>query len=731
MKIQYRVIDDRVGHVYPNHLKTPGFNGMSSTEYKSKSFPNSGAIAQSFKSDAAQAHYVKASASSSDLGMIPLPSYATTGSAGLDLHACIDKAVTISPGETAQLINTGIAIHIADTGFAGMILPRSGLGHKHGIILGNSVGLIDSDYQGELMVSVWNRSHTAYTIKVGERIAQLVIVPVMQAEFEQVNCFDASTRGEGGFGSTGTGVLYPNHLKIPDFNGMSSAEYKSKSSRNSGAIAPSFKSDSAQTHYVKPSASSSGLGTSMIDSSIFRAYDIRGIVDESLTVEAVQQIGFALGQVAQEKGETSVIVARDGRLSGPSLIKGLQQGLLDSGVNVIDIGMVPTPVLYYATHVLNSQSGVMLTGSHNPSNYNGLKMVIAGETLFGDAIADLYQRIIQRVSAASSLQGQLTTYDVLDDYIARIVQDVVLKRSLKIVADCGNGVAGVIAKKLFTALGCQVTMLFDQVDGNFPNHHPDPSKPDNLRDLIEKVRAEKADIGFAFDGDGDRLGVVTNMGEMIYPDRQLMLFAQSVIKEVTVVDSSEKPPILFDVKCSRHLFDVIERSGGRAVMCKTGHSFVKAAMKAENAPLAGEMSGHIFFKSRWYGFDDGLYTGCRLLEILARQDKSSHALFDAIPNDVSTPEINITIPDDEKFSLMEAILARVDFEKDFPTSKRCTIDGLRVDFESGWGLIRVSNTTPCFVLRFEANSVEDLQYIQQQFKLRLLKVDRRLQWSVI
>jgi phosphomannomutase/phosphoglucomutase len=386
-----------------------------------------------------------------------------------------------------------------------------------------------------------------------------------------------------------------------------------------------------------------------------------------------------------------------------------------SGRDVLDIGMVPTPVLYFATHFLGSKSGVMITGSHNPPNYNGLKIVVNGAALSGDAISALKQRI-QRQDYQEG-QGSLQEQDLLPDYIERVVGDVQLIRPLKLVVDCGNGVASVVAPALFQALGCEVTPLYCKVDGDFPNHHPDPGKPENLADLILAVRERKADLGVAFDGDGDRLGVVDGTGKIIWPDRLLMLLARDVLSRQPGAD------VIYDVKSSRHLADEILSYGGRPIMWKTGHSLIKAKMRETGALLAGEMSGHIFIKERWYGFDDGLYSCARLLELLSGEPVSVTQVFDTLPESVSTPELNLTFEQEgENFALME----RLSEQADFPDAKVMTIDGLRVEFEDGWGLVRPSNTTPSVVFRFEADSEAALSRIQQQFGQWLLRVDPAL-----
>ncbi len=448
---------------------------------------------------------------------------------------------------------------------------------------------------------------------------------------------------------------------------------------------------------------------------IFRAYDIRGVVDEGLTADSVYTIGLAIGSEAAAMGQHTIVVARDGRLSGPTLMQALQQGLLDSGRDVIDVGAVPTPVLYFATHQLKTLSGVMLTGSHNPANYNGLKIVLGGETLAEDHIQALYRRIQQQDFTNGS--GQLSQQAIVDEYIARIVGDVKLKKKLHCVIDCGNGIPAAVAPQLFAELGCKVTPLFCEVDGTFPNHHPDPTVLENLQDLIAEVKAQDADIGIAFDGDGDRLGIVDPQGKVIYADRQLMLLAQDVLSR------NAGAPIIYDVKCSRHLKTVIDEAGGKSIMSPTGHSLVKNKMQQEQALLAGEMSGHIFFKERWYGFDDGLYAAARLLEIISREDRDLGQIFSDLPDSVNTPELKIHIDEAKKFAFVDQFKAQAQFDQ----AELITLDGVRVEFADAWGLLRASNTTPCLVLRFEADTTAALNRIQDQFRQQLLAVDPTLQ----
>jgi phosphomannomutase/phosphoglucomutase len=437
---------------------------------------------------------------------------------------------------------------------------------------------------------------------------------------------------------------------------------------------------------------------------IFRAYDIRGIAGESLTAEGVRAIGRALGTLGRERGAPAFAVGRDGRLSGPQLVESLMEGLAAAGADVVELGVVPTPVTYFAAHHLGTRSAVMLTGSHNPGAYNGLKMVIDGTTLSGEDIQALRRRVEAEDFTAG--KGARSRQDVLDAYVARITGDVKLARPMKVAIDCGNGVAGVIAPRLFRQLGCEVTELFSEVDGNFPNHHPDPSKLENLKALIDTVKSGSAELGLAFDGDGDRLGVVTKSGAIIFPDRQMLLYAKDVLSR------NPGAEIIYDVKCTRLLAPWIERHGGRPVVWKTGHSLIKAKLKESGAPLAGEMSGHIFFKERWYGFDDALYCGARLLEILSKEQNPS-AVLEALPDAPSTPELNWKLAEGEPHALVEKL------QKNglFPNAQRVlTIDGVRAEYADGFGLARASNTTPVMVLRFEGDTQEALKRIQQEFR---------------
>lgn len=443
---------------------------------------------------------------------------------------------------------------------------------------------------------------------------------------------------------------------------------------------------------------------------IFKAYDIRGIVPQTLDSQVAEALGKAFGSRARAAGERSVAVGRDGRLSGPELAEALIRGLTATGLEVIDIGMVTTPMLYFAANTA-CNSGIQITGSHNPKDYNGFKMVLAGEAIYGEAIQALRQ-IMADESWTLAEGGQVRKLDVWPAYRDRIVGDITLARPIEIVVDCGNGVAGATAPALFRALGCKVTELYSEVDGTFPNHHPDPSKPENLADLIQALSDTGAELGLAFDGDGDRLGIVTRDGQNIFPDRQLILFAQDVLSRVP------GGHIVYDVKCSQQLGPAIEAAGGVPCIYKTGHSLIKAYMKTIDSPLGGEMSGHIFFKERWYGFDDGTYAGARLLEILSRSP-DANAVLHALPTSHSTPELNVSCAEGEPFTVVEQLVAQADFPA---PAKISTIDGLRVDWPDGFGLIRASNTTPVLVMRFEGQTPAALERIQNAMVDLLISV---------
>ncbi len=446
------------------------------------------------------------------------------------------------------------------------------------------------------------------------------------------------------------------------------------------------------------------LATQNLPREIFKAYDIRGIVGKTLTPEIVEAIGQAIGSEAVARKQTAICIGRDGRLSGPALSQALARGIQKAGIDVIDLGMVATPMTYFAAYELKTNSAVMVTGSHNPPDYNGLKMVLGGETLSGDTIQQLRLRLEQNNLTTGN--GSYKAHDIAAAYLSRIAGDVKLARPIKIIVDCGNGVPGAFAPELYRRLGCTVEEMYCEVDGTFPNHHPDPSVPHNLEDLIARLKTSDAELGFAFDGDGDRLGVVTKDGAIIFPDRQLMLFADDVLSR------NPGAEIIFDVKSTRNLFDWISQRGGRPTLWKTGHSFIKAKMKESGALLAGEMSGHIFFKERWYGFDDGLYAGARMLEYLSKQ-VDPNATLKNLPDTVNTPELQIKMAEGEHYALMEKLQKTAKF----PDAKEViTLDGLRVEYADGFGLARPSNTTPVIVLRFEADNEAAIQRIQDDFR---------------
>ena len=446
--------------------------------------------------------------------------------------------------------------------------------------------------------------------------------------------------------------------------------------------------------------------------SIFKAYDIRGIVGETIDEHTFRTIGQAIGSEALDQDQPSLVVGRDGRLSSESLSAALIEGIIASGCEVVDIGQVPTPVLYFACEHLHTASGVMVTGSHNPANYNGLKIVIADKPIFGAKLQQLYQRILQ--GNMHSGQGSLNNADLIDDYIAQVMSGIHLSRPLKVVVDCGNGVGGLVAPKLLSAMGCEVIELYCEVDGHFPNHHPNPSDPGNLQDLILAVQRSGAELGLALDGDGDRLGVVDTEGNIIWSDRLLMMFAQDVLSRLPGA------LVIYDVKCSSLLEEVVLSAGGEALMMASGYALLRDKMKETGAPLAGEMSGHIFFNDRWFGFDDAIYSAGRLLELLAKDplERSATEVFAAIPNRESTPEMMVEMDELESQKFIRQLTA----EASFPGAKVVAIDGVRADYPTGWGLVRASNTLPGLMLRFEADTQENLQEIQQQFKQQMLQV---------
>ena len=456
------------------------------------------------------------------------------------------------------------------------------------------------------------------------------------------------------------------------------------------------------------------LGEMSLDAGIFRAYDIRGITTSNLTEQVCYWIGRAFATQALAEDQQRAVIGRDGRLSSPGIERALGQGLVDGGMQVTSIGQVPTPVLYYATHKLETGTGIMITGSHNPPEYNGLKMMIGGVTLAEDLIQALYRRL--QDNSLSEGSGTLDQTDLGDQYIAAAMATTELKRPLKVAVDCGNGVAGELGPKLISALGCEVIPLFCEIDGNFPNHHPDPAEPENLQDLVTAVKTHNADVGLAFDGDGDRLGIVTPQGEIIWPDKMMMLFAQDIISR------NPNTPVIFDVKCSKHLERIIRKAGGEPIMWKTGHSHIKAKIKQTQAAFAGEFSGHICFGERWYGFDDALYTAARLLELLSQTDLDVDTVFAQYPVTYSTPEIKIHTTETRKFEVMDELVAN----NGFADGRLTTIDGIRVDFDDRWGLIRPSNTSPVLSLRFEADTADALERVQDEFQAQLSKVDSTL-----
>lgn len=449
--------------------------------------------------------------------------------------------------------------------------------------------------------------------------------------------------------------------------------------------------------------------------SIFKAYDIRGIVDNTLTQDITYKIGQAVGSEVIANGGDTIVIGRDGRLSGPALAETLANGLRASGVNVIDIGVAPSPVVYYSSYSKGVPSCIAITGSHNPPNYNGFKMVVDGVTLSAERIQALKERILN--DDFESGEGAYQQEEIIDDYIARIVEDVKPARKMKIVIDSGNGVAGATAPQVFKQLGCDVIELFSEVDGTFPNHHPDPSQIENLQDLISAVREHNAEIGLAFDGDGDRLGVITPKGEIVWPDRQMILFARDILSR------NPGSEVIYDVKCSRSLPTEIEKAGGTATMWRTGHSFIKAKLKETGAAIAGEMSGHIFFKERWFGFDDGVYAGARLIELLSKMSGTPQEVFDTLPDSINTPELRMDFDEGEHYKFMDKLKESATFDANAEVS---TIDGIRVDYKDGFGLIRPSNTTPILVLRFEGDNDAALARIQDDFRAAIKHVDDQI-----
>ena len=447
--------------------------------------------------------------------------------------------------------------------------------------------------------------------------------------------------------------------------------------------------------------------------SIFRAYDIRGIAYEDLSEDLVVSIGKALGTLILRRGLDGINIGRDGRLSSPDMFRWITEGITSTGCNVVDLGIIPTPLLYFSTHMLKYQNGVVITGSHNSSEYNGFKIVVDNKSLFGEEIQTI-KKIIESLDFSEG-NGKKEEDKIIEAYIKELTSNIKLKRSVKVVIDCGNGATSVLAKECYEKLECEVIDLFCNLDGNFPNHHPDPSKPENMKDLIEKVISTDAEIGIAFDGDGDRLGVVSAKGEIIYPDMQMILFSQQVLKR------KQGSKIVYDVKCSKLLPESITKNGGVPIISKTGHSFIKNKIRQVSAALGGEMSGHIFFNDRWPGFDDAIYSGARMLEIISNQEEGVD-LFDSLPQLTSTPEINIETEDEKKFGYVEEFKSLMNF----PEADVLDIDGVRVEFDYGWGLLRASNTSPVLVLRFEAINEDNLEKIKEKFRNVLGKIDPQL-----
>jgi len=445
-----------------------------------------------------------------------------------------------------------------------------------------------------------------------------------------------------------------------------------------------------------------------ITESIFREYDIRGTYPNQINEEVVKKIAAAISVKCQKEKVTEIYIGRDGRLSGKSLLEALSEGLLEHGINVINIDLVTTPLLYYAAKKSKSKSGVMITGSHNPKNYNGIKLVINDNPVSGNEILNLIKNKINTTTPP----GEIFFKDIKKEYILEVTKNIEINkdRKIKVVIDCGNGAAGCIAPELFNSLGCEVIELYSEVDGNFPNHHPDPGKTENLKDLVSEVRKSNADLGLAFDGDGDRVGLVTNKGEIIFPDKILMMFSQDILL-------SQKGSIIFDVKCSNTLPEIIKNLGGNPIMSPTGHFHIKNGIKKHNPLLAGEMSGHIFFNDRWYGFDDGHYSGARIIELISKRNESIDEINDELPKSFSTPELNIDVTDETKFKIIEDFASQCSLK-----GEKITIDGLRINFDNGWGLLRASNTTPKLVLRFEGDSMDNLNKIKNDFLNELSRI---------
>ncbi len=611
--------------------------------------------------------------------------------------AVIEAGESVAEGSNTGLIIMVLLILVAAAGGFAFYRGKLSVSGLAAVLGKGSAGSSDKEviYKGAVK-SIMDGEHPGF---------EKLVPDLPHIDRPAVQNSEAGKISQGLQGDDVTAIFKPSEI-LPDEPAQASSEQANTEQTNTEASSVEVAS-SPNTEKPDPVD---------ISPEIFRTYDIRGVVSETLSAAVVREIGRAIGSEAYERGQQGIVVARDGRTSSPELGDALIEGLRASGRDVIDIGVVPTPVLYFATHHLETNSGVMLTGSHNGPEYNGLKIVLDGETLSGDDIVTIRDRITN--NELTEGQGSLQAADISADYLRRITDDipVALGGAFRIIVDCGNGVAGQLAPQLYRAMGHDVVELYCDIDGNFPNHQPDPSQPENLQALIDIVKEEHADLGFAFDGDGDRLGIVDGEGNIIWPDRQMMLFAKDVLTR------NEGATILFDVKCSRYLKAIIESSGGKPLMWKTGHSLIKSKMKEVDAPLAGEMSGHIFFKERWFGFDDALYAGARALEILANSKGTPAEVFAVLPDGISTPELRIPLAEKHHEKVMQIMKDKMAFEG----GEIIDIDGLRVDFSDGWGLVRPSNTSPCLVARFEAETKEALERIQTEFRDLLQSVSKDL-----
>lgn len=645
------------------------------------------------------------------------------------------EPVSAEPNKQAQKIivaNTGWELHYqhADSVSAAGLMPIAGmiaipvllamlaffigyrklsdsLTHDLGSVLKACKDMMTNKFQGTYPVKLSEMSAVVSTLAQFKRVMDNqdddIVSDATPADFEIGGFFDDFDDGI----NTGGTTSWLGETKQHEEHKQTTAEDAGRSIQDASPK-PEVVEKTVPDSFDMPISIKKAADTGII----FRAYDIRGVVGKTLTKEVVYDIGRALGSQAKEHGCTKVVVGRDGRISSPVLAEALANGIVSTGLNVLDIGMVPTPVLYFVAKHTEGRTGVMITGSHNPADYNGLKMVVNGETLANEKIQQLKTCIDEQAYATGKSGSIEQNSQFSNEYIGIISEDVHIGRPMTVVLDCGNGVAGELGPKLLKTLGCEVMELFCDIDGSFPNHHPDPSNPKNLSELIATVKHYKADIGIAFDGDGDRLGVVDSNGKIIWPDRQMMLFAKDVL--------ANKPgsEIIFDVKCSRHLPDQITKYGGRPTMWKTGHSLMKAKLKETGAKLAGEMSGHIFFNDRWFGFDDALYSAARLLEILSKDTRSSAEVFAEFPDSINTPELNVALEEGENFTFIDSLFKAANFSD----GKITDIDGMRVDFPNGWGLVRASNTTPSLVIRFEADSEAAMSSIQEQFRRLMTKV---------